>query len=290
MREEREKQLLSELDRLAFIASGIAIAILASLYFVVGLQVQSANPFLLVAREFVLAIITDLIPILIIFLISYTLFRRIQTIKAEQQTSDLAVQIAQEIRATLSRDFLVGSPPDSAYYEEFDHVPWDDLIRTSSTMDICVHYFDTWINLHTKSLQDFFDHGGRVRIILPNPKNETLVGVIKQRFPEYDEEQVRTKIAYTHNRLALILEKATHRDARLETYYIDEFILYCGVRFDRRVLVLSPFEHIREMKVAAPATMISLGKFESSQRWFEKEFSGLMAKATNSHILNGRSH
>lgn len=260
------------------------------LYFIIGLQTQPPNALLLVAREFALAIITNLIPILIIFLISYTLFRRIQIIKAEQETSDLALRIAQELRATLSKDFLVGSPPDSAYYEEFDHVPWDDFIRTSSTIDICVHYFDTWISSHTRALMDFFNHGGRIRIVLPNPKNESLVRIIKQRFPEYDEEQVKTKIAYTSSRVALILEQATHKDARVETYYLDDFILYCGVRFDRRVLVLSPFEHLREMRVAAPAMILSLGKYEASQRWFEKEFFGLMSKSVERQVQNGRSH
>jgi hypothetical protein len=129
------------------------------------------------------------------------------------------------------------------------------------------------------------DRGGTIRIILPNYKNEHIVEEIKESFPELSEGLVKEKIKSTHARLSQLFKDSKRRDARIEVYYVDEMLLHCNIRIDRRVLVLSIYEHIRKMRVEAPAIVVSLERYKDSQEWFDKEFSGLIDKSVSKYIL-----
>lgn len=94
MEESREKKLLQELDRLALVASIVSIIIFGVVYFVVA----NAPDIPLVVSEFVLGLILNLIPIFLIFIVSYLLIRRIQTIKSERETEDLASKVVDEFQ------------------------------------------------------------------------------------------------------------------------------------------------------------------------------------------------
>src|SRR5574341_729419 len=93
MNKNREKELLREVDRLAFVASAIIIFLLGLAYF--GLETSGIIG---VARAFLQGIILNLIPVFIIFAVSYALLRRIQSIKSEHEAEELAHRIVEEIR------------------------------------------------------------------------------------------------------------------------------------------------------------------------------------------------
>ena len=47
--------------------------------------------------------------------------------------------------------------------------------------------------------------------------------------------------------------------------------------FDDDILVLSPFEHARDVVVDAPAICIQLNKYPRVKEWWEREIRGLNA-------------
>jgi hypothetical protein len=126
MEQKRERELLRELDKLAFIASGVIIAVLIASYFVVA----SNTELLPIVREFIQGIILNLIPIFLLFVVSYALFRRIQTIKSEHETDELAKRIASEIKAPDSDESGHTSPPFLATL--------DLLVQNQATKEVYV--------------------------------------------------------------------------------------------------------------------------------------------------------
>lgn len=288
MSQKRESNLWNELYFFQFIGASVVIVLLVAIYFIITFTNPNEGSNWAVARLLALSVIANLIPIFVLFTGSYALFRRIQTLRSERDTENLASKISSEIRTTIQKESFTASSPNSTYYEEFKDVPWHELLSTCSTLDICVHYFDTWINEQSDLIEQLFNRGGAVRIILPNHNKDDVVQIIKQRFPEYSANDIKTKISNTHRKLALLLKKSTHKNARVETYYINDMTWYTAIRFDRRVLVLSVYEHMREMRIGSPAIMISLGKSEKTQQWIEKEFLGLIDKSVEKISLDGR--
>src|SRR5205085_1399077 len=127
------------------------------------------------------------------FVAAFVLLRRFETLRADFQNERLIRAIGEATAARLqaTSTLPLASVHDAAhYYQTFADVPWDDLIKECSTVDICVHYFDTWIGDHSEELKNLFNRGGHVRIILPDYSNRRLVSSVKERFPEYSTEQI----------------------------------------------------------------------------------------------------
>jgi hypothetical protein len=103
MSKSREQELLRELDRLAFVVSGVMILILSAVYFIVA----EAEGIPSAVREFVLSVTVNLIPIFLIFVASYALFRRIQTIKSDQETDELVGRIVDKVRKVTEKGELL---------------------------------------------------------------------------------------------------------------------------------------------------------------------------------------
>lgn len=96
----KTKRLLTETDRLAYISSVLFTILLGVGYFTLwGWQTTQANEKAI--REFSLSIITNLIPVFLLFAFSYALFRRIQSIKAEEEQEELALGIVNEMQNRL---------------------------------------------------------------------------------------------------------------------------------------------------------------------------------------------
>lgn len=289
MMDNREDKLFKELDRLAFISSTFLIVVLIVIYFVVAQSTPTS-----VIREFILAIITNLIPVLIIFVISYVLLRHFQEIRSEKDTNNLIEQMSKRLEALFSQH-QGRSQIAEICYEVFDEIPWENLFSTARKIDICAQYLNSWIDNKADLIQRFFDNGGEIRVFLPNYRNEPLVKIIKEGLPDYNEEQIKKKIENTYNKFAEILARANHKEARVEGYLIDSYLLYCGIRFDNRVVAFGLYEHTRRNRVADPAFVVDLSNFPKIQRWFENEISRLTDQAVdrlkpnnnNKHRRNG---
>lgn len=282
MKETRTKRLLSAVELLFVILAILIIGGLTALYFWIGsgnFVSQEAK----LAQSFFMGLLVNLIPVFLLFLGSYLIIRRIQQIRTEEENDTLTRAIVQAVHDDLSGIQLGAVSNHSAViYEKFGDVPWRSLLSTCSSLDIVVHYFDTWINTYSDDLKTLLDRGGTIRIILPNFANGDLLNQIAKRFPEYDVEQVRKKIENTYDKLNLIQTDSTHKRATVEAYYVDLMIWYCGIRFDRRDLILSPYEHSRKVRVASPATHILLNQHLALQDWFERDFEYLREKSIRS--------
>lgn len=88
------KSLWEELDRITYLGSIGGSVILSIMYFLLWFSNPTEASFLAAAREYVLALITNFVPIFLIFALSYALLRRIQFIRSEQESDALATNIA----------------------------------------------------------------------------------------------------------------------------------------------------------------------------------------------------
>lgn len=94
---KREEELWKEIDRLALWSSAIAILLLTLAYFLIPNFIQNT-----LIRDFLMGIITNLIPVFLLFALSYVFLRRIQTIRSERDTEVLVRRIANTVRSMLA--------------------------------------------------------------------------------------------------------------------------------------------------------------------------------------------
>jgi len=96
---KREDNLWKALDQLAFWLSGLAILILTLGYFAIPSFIV-ASPL----RDFLLGIITNLIPVFLLFALSYAFLRQIQSIRSEQETDFLVEKVINSLKVELLTD------------------------------------------------------------------------------------------------------------------------------------------------------------------------------------------
>ncbi len=100
-REQREKALWKELDRLAFWASLFTITLLTVAYFLIASSAPSDTQVLSIAHTFALNVIANLIPTFILFVVSYVLLRRVQNLKTSKESEEIAEEIANRVYTKL---------------------------------------------------------------------------------------------------------------------------------------------------------------------------------------------
>jgi hypothetical protein len=115
-----------------------------------------------------------------------------------------------------------------------------------------VHYFDTWLNDNEDALLAFFDRGGKLQIVTPNPADGNLVAAVQARFLGTTKVALESKIRGTLEKAASIHKRSRRNDAVLDGYTLPFLPLYCAIQFDGRELMLSPYEHLREVAVKSP--------------------------------------
>ena len=122
------------------------------------------------------------------------------------------------------------------------------------------------------SIKKFFDNGGKIRIVLPNRDNEQMIQTINGRLPDHNIDSIKENITNTVLLLNRIKEESTNAQALVETTFTNEMIWYCGIKFDNKHLVLSPYEHKRYVGVLSPAIVIDIKKEVELGNWFDKDF------------------
>lgn len=268
------KQLLKEYDKLLLWASLILTILLALVYF---FATEIFQRFGTNTVSFVQNLITEFLPIGVTFIISYFIFRKVQDIKEKQSVEDMTHGISENLIPQLQKFFLINKTDQAYYLVDFTKIDWETLLAGAVRIDIIVHYFDTWIRNNDAVLEAVFKRNGTIRIIIPNAENKVLVKQVKNRFPEYDEKLVKSKIQNTKKKLQMILERV--QSGTLEVFETDELGYYCCIRIDERIVVYSSYDHIRDnMRIEAPSFIIKLEKEPAINGWFEKEFSGLIQR------------
>jgi hypothetical protein len=90
----RERELWQQFDQLSFWVSAVAMILLAGAYYLISLTTPDPNSFWDIAKSFSLNVITNLIPVILLFIGSYALLKRIQKLRTEHETEELAEKIS----------------------------------------------------------------------------------------------------------------------------------------------------------------------------------------------------
>lgn len=234
------------------------------------------------------SVIGDVIPSLIassiLFAMAYLFFKEARGMRTRGQHEAPADDSADRPASALEANARKDGMPKVQLYENVRHVPWGEIIGGASTVDICVHFWGRWLIDNSPAFQGLFEAGGTVRLVLPNPGNAGLIKAIKSRFPEHDEGRLASDIRDTRDRLFHLVGKSNHERAKAEVYFSDKLTWYCGVRCDLRYLILSLYEHARELRTESPTFFVDIGANGKAGEWFDREFGDLMQVASAKEI------
>lgn len=96
-REDEENEVWRELDKFAFLGSILAIILLIATYFIVaGWESLPKTP-----KDFLLAVITNLIPGFLLVVFAYILFRKLQHLRARRDRRSLVEELMSPINSKL---------------------------------------------------------------------------------------------------------------------------------------------------------------------------------------------
>lgn len=271
VRADHAQRLLDLIDRRKWAGAVVVIVLLLFVYCVLPSVLEGRQQTI----EFLRALITNLIPIPLVFCLSWWLFRSIDEVRKEREQRAMVNAVTAGVRDELlpvieRRPFV---------YRRFDDVPWSDLIRESDNLDIIVQYFNSWAKTHQDALEEFFSRGGTIRILLPDPEDSVSLEQIKARFLESEQSSIKGKIENTPVRFSTIRKSIKSGKGRLEIRFVKAPIWYCALRFSSGVAALSPFESKREVGVNSPCFVMRGPDAKDFIRWFDKEFDHLWKMA-----------
>lgn len=142
-----------------------------------------------------------------------------------------------------------------------DDVDWGRIIDRSTNLDIVVAYYDNWADRHAGRLKAMFRRGGRVRIMMPDPDDSSLLDSLSATFfPDRTSDQIRQRILETEAILERLKGESASPSARLEVLRLPRVPLYAMVVADDRRLYLSTFEQFRDAGVRASVFDLRLSR------------------------------
>lgn len=274
----RSRRLIQAFDKVvSWWGSLLVIALLSGLFFVVSSWDLSpeADWKFLATRNLLLAVSANLLPIFLVFAGSYLVFRKIQELKVEQQSYDLANCVRNAVREAWD------ASNECAVHQRFNQVGWDELIKSASRIDIMVHYLDSWMKDHSESLISFLQkRDAKLRIVQPDYDQAELFKAIKTRFSDMDDGVLRHKFTNTGDRLRKLREQANATKATVKIYRSPTLDWYCLVRFNDTVAVISPYEGERGTGTEAPAFLVDLKRYPKIAAWIEKEVEAAVRRSS----------
>jgi len=104
MSDDRERELLRQLGWRDFLLAAAVLVILVVAYVVISLASQSGTSLGNILCTFGLDIIANLIPVCLLFIVSYLLLRRVQALRSEQETQQLLSKLSSEVRKLLKEE------------------------------------------------------------------------------------------------------------------------------------------------------------------------------------------
>lgn len=177
----REQELLNALDRFIFVVAAIALGLLVGAYF--------ATPFIFgdPLKTFLQAIITNLIPVLLLFLLSYVAYRRIQYIRSQHETDLFAKKVSDNVINEL--EFGKGV----RFLEHFSPSLQDDFESASDLWIVGVSLARTIRNNYSL-MESKLRKGHSIHILLVHPNGSASEVAASRPYPSTDVAQVRRQI------------------------------------------------------------------------------------------------
>lgn len=148
-----------------------------------------------------------------------------------------------------------------AFFHE-DEIRWGDLFKGTRELDVFLAYGETWRNSHDHQLRELARRpNARIRVILPNPENETAIRELAGRFSQGYEE-LKTRVLQAKEYFERLAEDLGPQ-ATLMIWLFDGAPTFTAYRFDD-IAMLSLYNH-RYSRISVPAVIVhsqgSLYKF-----------------------------
>lgn len=231
-----------------------------------------------------LSISTNLIASGIVFVLAVALW---QGVKDEIRQ--------EELRNTVLNPLLQAWSDNHQFiYPTVDAIPWKELFCGATTIDMLVQGWDGWQKKVNTVLPEFLLRGGKINLILHDPKEVSLLVFHAQRMNRTQVDMIR-EIEQTITSLEAAIRKTilSEEDARsrLTVHHIKKMNWFCGIRFNNEKLLLSLYEHKSETAwghIDSPSFLVRTDIFDGIGKWFAEEWDYLRSEmASNSTSTPG---
>lgn len=166
MVEDRDRSLWEEIDRFAFWVSALIIGVLIIVYYQISRTPSNEGTFWNILRTLSLDVLANLLPVLLVFSISYVLFRRIQALRSERDTEAVATKVASTISEKLVRIPILRN---RKYLPSFE-----SQTRTANEINVVAVSGTTLFFSNLGAFEKRIKEGCKLRVILLNPGSNAL--------------------------------------------------------------------------------------------------------------------
>jgi len=119
-----------------------------------------------------------------------------------------------------------------------DDIEWRRHIQESSKIDICFAYARTWRGAHENHLKEALKkNAARIRIVLPDPENATIVSSLTQRFRFDDKKEVKKRIQECIDFVGTLSKEAENGGGSVELWLLQQSPVFTFYRFDRTGII-----------------------------------------------------
>jgi hypothetical protein len=154
----------------------------------------------------------------------------------------------------------------------FQDVPWEELFDRSTSLDIVFAYAERWRDEHRHRITAMLEKGGsRLRIVLPDPDNDTVVAGLALQFQRPPAE-LREKIRAAQADFERI---ARGTKAHVEIFFVARPLVFTFYRFDGEA-VLTTYRHQPGRGDVLTLLILKSGELYG---WLSKEWYGLTEDA-----------
>lgn len=148
-------------------------------------------------------------------------------------------------------------------------IDWPELFKDAHQIDIFFAYGGSWRAAHYEELTEFARrNGARLRIVLPDPDDPSIVAELARRFGTTLSETV-TRIQTSKEDFSALGKNAV---AKIEVWYLPRSPVFSYYRFDS-VAIVGLYHH-KNIRAVVPA--FSFAKPGSLYDFFADEFESMM--------------
>jgi hypothetical protein len=160
-------------------------------------------------------------------------------------------------KAKLSTD-VVDSGLIRVTDQYLDEVEWADLFQNVDKLDVVVAYASTWRNTHRARLQTAARRGCRIRVFLPDYRDDETVNILAGRF-SMDPDALKAKIQEAGTDFNALPAPV---GSPVQVYLRKGDLVFSCYRFDSRA-VLTLYSHSRERRTSVPTFVTKNGSLFS---------------------------
>lgn len=262
---EREKNLLNAFDWLIFLIAAITLVGLIILHFLVpNVQILSLE-----LQTFLQTLIANLIPVPLLFVISYAVYRRIQTIRDEHDRNlfieNLASNLADEIAAREVREVL----------SEIPHAHRDITLKSAKELWLIGVVLNKTVSANFALLQSKLRQGSRIRVLLVKPEGISVSLIAKRKIHNVDAKEMKNYINLTLLTLYRLKQEFTDNlDIRIIDYPLTFGVIAADIKSSKGMIYVEyySFKNAKE----GPHLMLSV----KDKPWYDY-FSEQMVELWN---------